>query len=131
MAQEQLKNSPLPQALSAVLADVADLFQKELRLAHAELSANVSTKLQAGVWMSAAGVLGVVAALLLVQALVLGIASLGMALHWSCLIVAAATAVAAAFAYYRGRADAQKELLPTHSISQIKQDIATTKEQLT
>lgn len=131
MAHDQLKNSTLPRAVSDVVADLADLLQKELRLARAELSENIFAKFRAGIWMSAAGVLGLVAALLTVQALVFGIVSLGVAMHWSCLIVAGVTAAAGALAYYRGRMDAQKEITPTRSIHQIKQDISTTKEHLT
>jgi hypothetical protein len=47
MAQEQLKHSALPRALADVVADVADLFQKELRLARVE-SAKLSTKFRPG-----------------------------------------------------------------------------------
>jgi hypothetical protein len=131
MAHEQLKNSALPRALSDVLADLGDLFQKEMRLARAELSAKLSTKLQAGIWMSVAGVLGVVAALLVVQAAVFAIASVGIAMHWSCLIVAGVLAAIAAAAFFKGRADAREELTPTRTIHQINQDIRATKEQLT
>ena len=49
-----LKNQALPRALSDVVADLADLFQKELRLAKAELSEKLSIKAWAGVWMAAA-----------------------------------------------------------------------------
>ena len=37
MAHERLKDSTLPHSLSEVVADLADLFQKELRLAKAEI----------------------------------------------------------------------------------------------
>lgn len=131
MAHEQLKNATLPRALSDVMADLADLFQKEMKLARAEISAKLSTKLQAGIWMSVAGVLGIIAALLVVQALVFGIASFGIALHWSCLIVAGVFALAGAAAFFKGRADAREELTPTRTIHQINQDIRVTKEQLT
>jgi hypothetical protein len=131
MAHEQLKNATLPRALSDVVADLADLVQKEMRLARAEISAKLSTKLQAGVWMSVAGVLGVVAALLVIQALVFGIASFGIAMHWSCLIVAGVLAATGAAAFFKGRADAQEDMTPTRTIHQIQQDIRTTKEQLT
>jgi hypothetical protein len=131
MAHEQLKNSTLPRALSDVVADLADLVQKELRLARAELSENLFAKFRAGIWMSTAGVLGLIAAFFALQALVFGIASFGIAMHWSCLIVAGILAAVAALAYYKGRVDAQKEITPTRSIHQIKQDISTTKEHLT
>ena len=56
MAHERLKNATLPHALSEVVSDLADLFQKELRPAKAEISAKITTKLSAGIWMAAAGV---------------------------------------------------------------------------
>jgi hypothetical protein len=131
MTHEPLRNSTLTRTASDVIADLADLFQKEMRLAKAELSEKITTKIQAGVWMAAAGVLGLVAGLLLVQAAVFAIASFGIAMHWSCLIVAAVFAAGAAFAFLRGRADAREDMMPTRTINQIKQDIAKTKEQLT
>jgi hypothetical protein len=130
MALDRLKDCSLPNALSSVVGDLADLFQKEMRLARAELSAKLATKLQAGVWMSAAGVLGLVAALLVVQAAVFGIASYGIALHWASLIVAGAVAVLAAAFFLKGRSDAKEELAPTRTINQVKRDIATAKEHL-
>ena len=130
MAYEQLKSSTLTRSLSDVIADLSELFQKEMRLARAEMYAKISTKLQAGVWMGAAGLLGLIALLVLIEALVFGIASFGLALHWSCLIVAAVLGAGAAAAFFRGRANAQEELTPTRTINQITQDIATTKEKL-
>ena len=70
MALNYLKDTTLPQALSEVVGDLADLFQKELRLARAEISAKISAKLEAGVWMAAAGVLGLITILLVIQAAV-------------------------------------------------------------
>jgi uncharacterized membrane protein YqjE len=128
---DELKNSALPRALSDVVADLADLFQKEIRLARAELSEKLSLKIQAGVWISAAAALGLLALLVLVQAAIFGIASaFGIALHWSCLAVAVLLAVIAAAAYAKGRAGAKEELSPTRTMYQVKQDIATAKEQL-
>lgn len=130
MAPEGLRNSTLTRALSDVLADLADLFQKELRLARAELSAKLQTKLRAGIWLTAAAVLGLVTSILLIQALVIWIANRGISLHASCLIVAAATAAAAALAYYMGRADAREELIPERTVRQFNRDMEKTKEQL-
>ena len=130
MALERIKDAALPHTVSNVVADLADLFQKEMRLARAELSDKITTKLQAGVWMSAAGVLALIAGLLVVQAVVVFIASYGIALHWSCLIVAGVLAAIAVLSFFKGRSDAQEELAPTRTIKQVKQDIATAKEQL-
>jgi hypothetical protein len=127
----QLKNSALPHALADVVADVADLFHKEIQLARAEFSAKLSTKVRAGVWLSAAAGLALASAFLLVQAAVFAIAAFGIPLYWSCVIVAAAMAVAAALAYAKARADAREELMPSRAVHQVKLDIATAREHLT
>ena len=126
-----LRNSGLVQALTDLLADLADLLRKELQLAKTEITEKIASRLRASVWMVVAGVLGMVAALLLIEAAVFAIASFGIALHWSCLIVAAVLAAAAAAAFFQGRSAAQDELLPTRTARQISQDIRTAKEQLT
>jgi len=126
-----LRNSGLVQTLTDLLGDLADLLRKELQLAKAEITEKIASRLRVGIWMVVAGALGMVAALLLVEAAVFAIASFGIALHWSCLIVAALFAAAAAAAFFQGRSQAQDELLPTRTARQISQDIRTAKEQLT
>ena len=126
-----LRNTGLVQALTDLFADLADLLQKELQLAKTEVTEKIASRLRAGVWMVVAGALGMVAFLLLVEAAVFAIASFGIALHWSCLIVAGVLVVAAAAAFFYGRSAAQDELLPTRTARQISQDIRTAKEQLT
>jgi hypothetical protein len=81
--------------------------------------------------MGIAGALGLIALLVLVEAAIFAIAAYGIALHWACLIVAAVLGVAAALFYLKGRTDAAAEITPTRTIHQVKQDIATAKEQLT
>lgn len=126
---ERLKDSLLIGTLSDVVGDLADLLQKELRLAKAELSEKISTKLRAGLWMSITGALGICAALILIEAAIFALASYGLALHWSCLIVAAALVVAAAGAYAIGAADARASVTPTRTLRQVRQDVAAAKEQ--
>ena len=130
MAYERLRNTTLPHVLSEVVADAADLFQRELRLAKAEISEKITTKLTAGIWMSAAGAVALMAVFIALQAVIFAIASTGLAMHWSCLIVAAALAAIAAAAFLKGRADAKDDLIPDRAIHQIKRDISTVKEQL-
>lgn len=129
---EHLKNSTLPRAFSDVIADLADLVQKEIKLARAELSAKLSLKLRGGAWMLMAGMLALIAMIVLIEAAVFGIsAATGLALHWSCLIVTSGLLVISAAAYAKGRADVAADLAPNRTIRQVKQDIATAKEQLT
>lgn len=131
MAHDRLRDSSLVQALTDLFADLADLLQKELQLAKTEITEKLVSRLRASVWMVIAGVLGLIAILLLIEAAVFGIASLGIALHWSCLIVAGVLVAAAAAAFFQGRAAAEGELLPTRAAKQISQDIKVAKEQLT
>ncbi len=131
MAYEQLKDAKLPHALSEVVSDLADLFQKELRLAKAEISSNIASKFNAGIWMSLAGVLALMAAFVLLQAIIFGLASFGLAMHWSCLIVAVVLLALAAAVFAKARADARRSLAPDRTILQVKRDISTAKEQLT
>lgn len=127
----EFRNTELPRLFSDVVTDFTDLFQKELKLARAEIAANLSAKMHAGIWMAVAALFGLIALLLIVAAIVIGIVSAGIPLPWSCLIVAGGALIVAGLAYAVGRADAQKDLAPTRTIQQVKQDIATTKEQLT
>jgi Putative Actinobacterial Holin-X, holin superfamily III len=124
--------SSLPHAFSKVVTDLADLMQKEMQLARAELSEKLSISIRAGVWMSAAAVLAIASGFLIVQASVLGLsAATGIALHWSCLIVAAVLAAAAGAGFSKGRADVPEQLTPDRAINQVKQDLAVAKEQFT
>ena len=58
--------SSLPTTFSKVITDLADLMQKEIRLARAELSEKLSISIRAGVWISVASMLAVVALFCLV-----------------------------------------------------------------
>jgi hypothetical protein len=131
MAYDNLRNSSLAQSLTDVFADFSDLIQKEIRLAKAEVSDKLLSKLNAGLWMGVAGVLGLIAVLFVLQGIVFGIASLGLALHWSCLIVAAVIAIAAATCFFLGRAKANEDLMPGRTVRQVSRDIKVAKEQLT
>jgi hypothetical protein len=131
MTIERARVSGVPRAAADVLSDLADLVLKEARLARAELSAKLSNKLRAGVWISTAAGLGLVAVILFAQALVFWIeAAFAVPIHLSCLIVAVGFAAIAALAFYQGRQDAQEDLTLTRTMQQIEQDINTTKEQL-
>ena len=117
--------------MTDLLADLADLVRKEMQLAKAEVTEKIASGLRASVWMVTAAVFGLIAALLMVEAAVFAIASFGLALHWSCLLVAAVLAAGAAAAFYHARSLVEEDFLPTRTAKQITQDIKTAKEQLT
>ena len=131
MALDRLQSSGLTHAFTDLLADLGDLLQKEIQLAKAEVTEKISSRLQASVWMVAAGLLALIAVLFIVEAAVFAIASFGLALHWACLVVAAVLAGAAVAIFFYGRSLAEGDLMPTRSARQISQDIRTAKEQFT
>jgi hypothetical protein len=131
MNTDRLKDAALPHAVSDVVSDLVDLFQKEVRLARAEISAKIESKLTAGGWMAATAVLGLIAILLAVQAVVFGVASFGIAMHWAYLVVAAVFAILGLLTFFKWRAVADEDLMPTRTFTNIKRDISTAKEQLT
>ncbi|MGZ9020470.1 MAG: phage holin family protein [Rhodoplanes sp.] len=131
MALDRLQHSGLAQAFTDLLADLGDLLQKEMQLAKAEVTEKITSRLKASIWMVGAGLLALIAGLLVVEAAVFAIASFGLALHWACLVVAGVLAAGALAAFYYGRSVADDDLLPKRSVRQISQDIRTAKEQLT
>ena len=119
----------MPEAFSRVVSDLADLIQKEMRLAKAEIANKITLGVRAGVWMLVAAALGIIALLLVIEACVFGLsAATGLALHWSSLIVAAALSVIAAASFAKGKADTPS-LAPDRAVHQVKRDIAVAKEQ--
>ena len=130
MTDRTPKESALLQSFSDLIGDFADLFQKELQLAKAEIISNITRKLQAGLWIIAAAFFAVVAALLVVQAIVFALIEWGLAPYWACLVTALGFACIVGLALLKGKADAARGLAPKRAINQIKQDIKSTKEQL-
>jgi len=130
MADEAIRNSRLVRTLADVLGDLSDLVQKEIRLARAEFTAKIGNGIQAGLWVLMAALLGFVAALLVIEAMVFALASFGIALHWACLLVAGVLALCGAAAFAYGRSTAHQMLVPMRGTRQLNEDIKTIKEQL-
>ena len=131
MPFDGIRNSALVRTLADVLEDLPDLLQKEMRLAQAEFTEKIKNGVQASMWMMVAGLLGLVTFFILIQAAIFAIASLGLALHWASVIVAAVVGGCAAAAFLYGRSTMPNTLVPTRSVSQVNEDIRTVKEQLT
>ena len=122
-------NPSMSEAFSRVVSDLADLIQKEMRLAKAEIANKITLGVRAGVWMLVAAALGSIALLLVIEACVFGLsAATGLALHWSSLIVAAVLGAIAAASFAKGKADTPS-LAPDRAVHQVKRDIAVAKEQ--
>lgn len=118
------------QTIAGLVSDVADLVQKELALARAEITAKVTERIESVAWFAVAGVLGFVVLLLLAQACVFGLIAAGLAPGWAAVVVALAVAILAAAAFVYGRSAARGTALPRRSLQQINEDIRTVKEQL-
>jgi hypothetical protein len=130
MTTERLRASPLPGALSDVVVGVADLVQKEMRLARAEIGEKLSNRLRAGTWMLVAAAIALSAFLMLIEGLALCIATFGVSLYASHWIIGAALVLMSALAYFAGRADARESLAPERTIHQVNRDMTETKERL-
>ena len=130
MAGKPSSELTLVATLKQLFADLSDLFTKEIRLARAEVTQTITDGLQAGIWMGVAGFLGVIALLLIIEAIVFALASLGMGPAWASLIVAAVLAAAAAGAFFYGRS-LVKSAKPERIVRQVNRDVAAVREQLT
>jgi hypothetical protein len=125
MARDDLRDAVLIRTASELVTDFSELVQKQLRLARAEISQKVNEGLHAAIWMALAALLGLVAILLLAEGAVLVLAKAGLALHWSCFLIAAILAVATMLAVYAGRAATSGDLSPTRSIRQFNEAVRT------
>jgi Putative Actinobacterial Holin-X, holin superfamily III len=130
MPFDGIRNSALVRTVADVLEDLPDLLQKEVRLVQAEFTEKIKDGFQESAWMMVAGLLGLVAFVILSEAVIFAIASFGLALYWSCLIVAAVIGACAAATFLYGRSAMPNTLVPTRSVSQVSEDIRTMKEQL-
>jgi hypothetical protein len=130
MDHSRFSRTRLPEAISDVVSDFAELFGKELQLARAEISERVSTKLRGGIWLGVAGLLVIAAFGLALGGVVAWLSTFDLSLHAAFFIVAVGVGLLAVFAYFVGRTEAQAGLAPSRTIDQVKQDIEITKEQL-
>jgi len=130
MADESLWETRLIRAVTDLGADLADLVQKELRLARSEIVQKLTLGLQAGAWFAIAAALGFFAIVLVLEALVFGIAAAGVPLWGSCLLVAFVLSVVAAVAFYYARRQSSQDMTPVRSARQFTRAIGTVREQL-
>ena len=131
MAGDALRHTVLGTEIIDLVADVSDLAAKEIRLAKAEFSENVLAKVQASVWLVAAALLSFLSLAFVLEAAVFALVSLGLAVYWACLVIAAALAILGAVGLAYGRSAAHQSLTPDRSVKQIREDIRTAKEVLT
>jgi Putative Actinobacterial Holin-X, holin superfamily III len=130
MAPETLAKTALARTLADVLGDFSDLIAKQIQLARAEITANISSGILASTWLGLAALLFLLAVVLVIEAAVFGIANTGIALHWACLMVAAVLAGVGGATLVYARSVARDTLTPARSIRQMNKDISAAKEHL-
>jgi uncharacterized membrane protein YqjE len=102
-----------------LFGDLGDLSRKELRLAEVELKLGLANLMQAAVLFIATGAIALFAVLLLLGIVHL-IASFGLALHWSYMLVALVLLITAGIIFYMARAKASAEnLVPKRAFAQL------------
>ena len=128
MTHDSLHSTSTVRLIASAFADLTDLVRKEMQLARAEMAAKVSATVRASVWMAVAALLGLIALLVVVEGVIFLIASFGLALFWSCFIVAAALLVIAAIILVAAKAGLG--LTPSRTIAQVQKDVRTAKGQM-
>jgi Putative Actinobacterial Holin-X, holin superfamily III len=122
-------------SLKDLLVDLSNsittLFRKEIQLVRAETSEKVT---QIGVALgSIAGgaILALAALIVLLQALVIGIAEAGVPAGWASLIVGVIVAVIAYILIHKGTSDLKaSNLAPSRTVDSLKRDAQVAKEQV-
>jgi hypothetical protein len=112
--------------IAAAFSDLADLARKEIRLAVAEMAQRAAATARAMALLAVAGVFVFVALLVFAAGLVLAIASAGLALFWSCFIVAGGFVVLAGLLALIARGSAG--LTPKRALAQLDKDAKMTRD---
>jgi drug/metabolite transporter (DMT)-like permease len=106
------------------------LFRKEIELARTETSEKVSQAAAAAGAIAGGAILALAALIVLLQALVLALAELGLASALSALIVGGVVAIVAFVLMYKGMKDLKaSNLAPTRTVESLRRDAQMVKEQ--
>jgi hypothetical protein len=112
-------------------SSVSTLFRKEIELARAETSEKINQAVVAGGSIAAGGILALAALIVLLQALVIALAELGLAPALSALIVGGIVAIIAFALIYKGTNDLKaSNLAPTRTADSLRRDAEMVKEQV-
>jgi drug/metabolite transporter (DMT)-like permease len=121
----------LKELLSDLTNSVTTLFRKEIELARAEMSEKIGQATIAAGSVAAGGVLALAALIVLLQALVIALADLGLAPALSALIVGGVVAIIAFALIYKGMNDLKaSSLAPTRTVEALRRDAHLVKEQV-
>ena len=119
----------LRELFSDLTQSVTTLFRKEIELARAETSEKVSQAGVAAGALAAGGILALAALIVLLQALVIALAELGLAPALAALIVGGVVAIIAFALIYKGMNDLKaSSLAPTRTVEALRRDAHMVKE---
>jgi hypothetical protein len=123
-----LRHSALSRAVGDVFQDVAQLIQKELQFARAELATNLHAVAWKVAGVAIAVVFALVALLVLTEAAIFALVNQGLAPHIACLLVGGAAALIAIITYAASRG--RTPVSPSRTLAHMNADIRTAKEHL-
>ncbi len=127
---QQTDDRSLKELFSDLTQSVTTLFRKEIELARAEISEKMSQAGVAAGALAAGGILALAALIVLLQALVIALAELGLAPALSALIVGGVVAIIAFALIYKGMNDLKaSSLAPTRTVESLRRDAHMVKEQ--
>jgi hypothetical protein len=111
-------------------SSVSTLFRKEIELARAEAAEKVGQAAFAAGSIAGGAILALAALIVLLQALVIALADLGLAPALSALIVGGIVAIVAFALIYKGMSDLKaSSLAPTRTVESLRRDAHLIKEQ--
>lgn len=120
----------VPELISDLIGDVADMFRKEGELVRAEIAQSVNRVSTGGEMMLAGAVAVLVGFIVAAQALVVALAGL-VGAGWAATIVAAALLAIGAALIARGRKDiGDASAVPQRALAQMRQDTNLVRERV-
>jgi hypothetical protein len=120
----------LKDLLSDLSGSISTLFRKEIQLARAETSEKITQSMVAVGAIAGGAILALAALIVLLQALVIAIAELGVPPALSALIVGLAVAAIAYFMIHKGTNDLKaSSLAPDRTMDSLRRDAQLVKEQ--
>jgi hypothetical protein len=116
--------------LGDLSASITTLFRKEIQLARAETSEKITQSMVALGAIAGGAILALAALIVLLQALVIAIAEMGVPPALAALIVGVVVAAIAYFMIHKGTNDLKaSSLAPTRTVDSLRSDAQLAKEQ--
>jgi TRAP-type C4-dicarboxylate transport system permease small subunit len=126
----QTDDRSMKDLLADLSQSVTTLFRNEIKLARAETSEKITQVAVALGSIVGGAVMALAALIVLLQALVIGLAEAGIPAGWASLIVGVVVAGIAYFMVHKGTNDLKaSQLAPTRTVDSIKRDAQVVKEQ--